>query len=118
MKHEESIIQRACVKWFSYQFAQYEGLLFAVPNGGSRNPIEAAILKGEGVRRGVADLLLLVPCGHYHGLCIEMKTPKGRLSPYQKDWRESVLEQDYAYAVCRSLDEFQATIKRYLSLTK
>lgn len=35
-------------------------LLLAVPNGGSRNIIEAKNLKPQGVKTGVSDVLLLI----------------------------------------------------------
>lgn len=35
-------------------------LLFAIPNGGSRNIREGANLKRQGVTRGVADVILLI----------------------------------------------------------
>ena len=61
MKHEESHIQRNCVKWFRLAYPKLARLLFAVPNGGKRGIREAAIMKAEGVVAGVADLLLLIP---------------------------------------------------------
>ena len=74
MRHDESRIQTACVKWFRLQYPHFALNLFAVPNGGQRGKFEARIMKGEGVTAGVADLLLLLPSKGYHGLCIEMKT--------------------------------------------
>lgn len=125
MKHLEENLQAACVKWFRIQYPQYDGLLFHVPNGGRRNLKEAARLKAEGVTPGVADLLLLVPQWYttwrgyegclYAGLCIEMKTPKGRQSPEQKEWQYKVEGMGYKYAVCHSLDEFMDTINNYLN---
>lgn len=115
MKHEESQIQSACVKWFRYQFPVYARLLFAVPNGGARNRVTAAILKGEGVVAGVADLLLLVPRGGYHGLAIEMKTKTGHQSDSQKAWQRAVESQGYRYSLCRSLVEFRRLVDEYLS---
>lgn len=56
------------------QYRSLAKLLFAVPNGGSRSKVEAAIMQGEGVTPGVSDLILLVARGNYNGLCIEMKT--------------------------------------------
>ena len=46
-------------------------LLFAVPNGGSRHKIEAANMKRQGVRRGVADVILQIPKKGYASLCLE-----------------------------------------------
>lgn len=122
MREEEHNIQCACVRWFNLQWPQYRGLLFAIPNGGARSKATAGKLKAEGVVPGVADLILLVPklmmiemnpfiiCG----LCIEMKTAKGRQSPEQKEWQEMVESKGYKYAVCHSLDEFMDTINNYL----
>lgn len=117
MYHEESQIQRACVKWFTYQHHEFEGLLFAVPNGGRRGKVEAGIMKAEGVYAGVADLLMLVPRGQFHGLCIEMKTAKGKQSASQLIWEMKVSEQGYKYVVCRNgVDEFIEIVENYLKL--
>ena len=114
MYHEESQIQRACVRWFNLQHRDLEGLLFAVPNGGRRGKIEAGIMKAEGVYAGVADLLLLVPSGEMHGLAIEMKTEKGQQSASQKSWEKKVTARGYGYAVCRGVEEFISLIDGYL----
>ena len=114
MRHIESQIQQVAVSWFRLQFPHLAPLLFAVPNGGRRNLMEAAIMKGEGVTAGVSDLLLLVPNGEYHGLCIEMKTDSGRQNDNQKKWQKKVEGQDYKYIVCRSFDEFRTEVCRYL----
>lgn len=112
-RHIESSIQRQCVAWFRLQYPRYALLLVANANGGKRSPIEAAIMKGEGVTAGVADLTLYLPNSEYHGLLVEMKTDKGRQSPAQKIWQREVEKAGYKYVVCRSLDEFQCAIKDY-----
>lgn len=115
MRHLESDIQIACVRWFRYQHPSVAPLLFAVPNGGARNAVTASILKAEGVVAGVADLLLLVPSGGWHGLAIEMKTPTGRQSESQRAWQRAVEGQGYRYAVCRSVEGFIETVEGYLA---
>ena len=60
MKHIESRLQIACVRWFRMQYPQYKLMLFSVPNGGKRTLMEAIIMKNEGVVAGVSDLILLV----------------------------------------------------------
>ena len=126
MRQDEHNLQCACVRWFNLQWPEYSGLLFAVPNGGARSKATAGRLKAEGVVPGVADLILLKP--HFRkgvyfsdmipfdafGLCIEMKTAKGRQSPEQKEWQLNVEKYGYKYAVCRSLDEFMAVVNGYL----
>ncbi len=110
MRHQESIIQQTCVRWFRMKYPQLALLLFAVPNGGARLRSEAAIMKAEGTMKGVADLLLLFPAKRFHGLCIEMKTPTGRQQPSQKAWQERAEWAGYKYVICRSFDEFMAEI--------
>lgn len=112
---EEARIQAACVEWFRYQFPRYASLLFAVANGGSRNPIEAKNLKAQGVTPGVADLILLVPSGRYHGACIELKSEKGRMSTAQMQWLKSAGEQGYYVTACWGFDEFVEVIHEYFS---
>ena len=112
MNHTESNIQIACVRWFHYQFPNE--ILFAVPNGGHRNRVTAAILKAEGVLAGTPDLILMAVRGNYGMLCIEMKTPKGRQSDSQK-WFQGMAEaKGYKYVICRSFEEFRNEIKEYL----
>lgn len=114
MKNEESSMQAACVTWFRCQWPAYAGVFFSVPNGGRRDKVTGAVLKREGALPGVADLLLLVARGGYHGLCIEMKTRQGRQSPSQRRFEIHVTEQGYRYVVCHSLNEFMKGVNGYL----
>lgn len=114
MKHEESHIQRNCVKWFRLAYPKLSRLLFAVPNGGKRGIVEASIMKAEGVVSGVADLLLLVPKGNHNALAIEMKTSKGKQNENQKLWQNDFEQMGGKYVICRCFDEFRNEIERYL----
>ena len=118
MKTLESDLQKACVYWFRMQYPKLRSLLFSVPNGGYRNIATARNMVAEGVVRGVADLLFLYPSQGYHGLCIEMKTDKGRQSEYQKQWQKEVESVCYKYVVCRSFDDFKEIVTDYLRLQK
>ena len=113
VRHIEIDIQKSCVEWFRLQYPKLAKLLFAVPNGGARGRIEAAILKGEGVTAGVSDLILLYPTPKHHALCIEMKTPTGRHQASQKQWQKTVEAVGYKYVVCRSLEDFMNVIWGY-----
>lgn len=116
MRKAESRIQQICVSWFRLQFPSIAHLLFAVPNGGSRNLMEAANLKKEGVVAGVSDLILLYPIGGYGALCIEMKTSSknSRQSSSQKEWQKLVESVGIKYVICRDIYEFQDAIKSYM----
>lgn len=115
MRHIESRTQIACVKWFDYAYPQYSTLLFCVPNGGARNPREASIMKAEGIRRGVADLILLVARDGYGALCLETKTETGKQSPEQKEWQKQAEKAGNKYVIFRSVDEFIDIVTDYLS---
>lgn len=71
----EATEQQAVIRWAGYMSGRYPELelLYHIPNGGSRNKIEAANLKQQGVKSGVPDLCLPVGKGKYNGLYIEMK---------------------------------------------
>lgn len=114
MRHDESNLQIACVRWFRLQFPSIAPLLFSVPNGGRRDAVTGAILKAEGAVAGVSDLLLLFSNGVHQGLCIEMKTAKGRQSTAQKEWQKAVEKAGYKYAVVRSFEQFAALISDYI----
>lgn len=110
----ESQIQKDCVRWFRQVYPAIEPLFFAVPNGGARNAWTAKIMKDEGVRAGVADLLLLLPRSGYAFLCIEMKKPGGMQSESQKVFQRLVERVKGRYVVCHSLDEFVKEIRGYI----
>jgi hypothetical protein len=114
MKHTESKLQSACVQWFRTQYPNT--VIFAIPNGGNRNPITGAILKREGVIAGVADLFVMKCNPEFAGLFIEMKASKGKASKAQEAFALSAILAGYAYFTCRSFDEFTSRVKTYMSL--
>lgn len=113
MKHDESDLQIRCVYAFRLMYPKLKMRLFAIPNGGFRSAIEAAIMRDEGVLPGVLDLFLSLPKKEFGGLYIEMKTDKGRLSNYQADFIKE-MEGDYKCVVCRSVEDFLIAVKEYL----
>lgn len=116
MRLQESNLQKACVSWFRYQYPDLTLLLFAVPNGGSRNPIEAVRLKAEGVVSGVADIILLTPNKQYPSLAIELKANnKCKQSDNQKKWQLSCEKVGNKYVVVHSIDEFMFEVADYLN---
>lgn len=118
MQHPESKLQQTCVRWFRLQHPKAARCLFAIPNGGRRSKIEAAIMQAEGVTPGVSDLFLMIPTDFYHGMFIEMKHGKGRLSVNQSDFLMLADRKKYAVAVCYTLDEFMKAVEGYLKEEK
>lgn len=73
-----------------------------------------AVDRAAGVKKGVPDLCLPVPCGDYHGLYIEMKAPNGRTSPEQDWWLDELRGQGYRAAVCYCWEDAATVILNYL----
>ena len=111
--------QVALFQWAMLEERRYPELklLHHIPNGGSRNAIEAKNLKAQGVKPGVPDNFLPCARGEYHGLYIEMKRREGgRLSQYQQDMIRALREQDYAAVVCKGFDEARQLLLEYLRM--
>lgn len=117
-RHQESNLQKNCVAWFRAQYPDHALMLFAVPNGGGRSRIEGAIMKGEGVTAGVADLILLEARGGYGSLCIEMKIrdKASKQSPSQKAWQKAAERFGNFYVVVRSFEAFRAAVSNYMAM--
>lgn len=113
LEHEE---QKALFKWASYQTSRLPelSLLFAIPNGGKRSKAVAGKLKAEGVKAGVPDICLPVARGSYHGLYIELKAERGKVTPLQYEWAEALTDQGYLALVCHGWERAKAAIEKYL----
>lgn len=89
-------------------------LLFAVPNGGSRHKLEAANMKRQGVKRGVADVILQIPKKGYASLCLEFKTSTGKQSDEQKEYQRQVEYAGSKYVIVRSVEQAIRVMRQYL----
>lgn len=115
----ESVEQTWLFRWAQVMSLTHPELklLHHIPNGGSRNKIEAAKLKAQGVRAGVPDICLPVPSGEYHGLYIELKKRDGgHVSDSQKEWLSALKGLGYRAEVCKGFDEAVAVIEEYLNI--
>ncbi len=134
MKHHEDSEQRAVIQWadmtriplpYMQDHGRFVGdYLFAIPNGGARNRIEAARLVGLGVRAGTPDLLFAFPVGACHGLFIEMKKRKDQfrspgaalaaLTDNQNLMMMRFMEKGYACALCYGFDAARNALTNYM----
>lgn len=117
MRSNEAVEQTHLMEWTEYIAGRYPEirLLFHVPNGGSRNKIEAANMKKQGVKAGVPDLFLPVARGGHFGLFIEMKFGKNRTTAQQKEWIEALKLQGYRCEVCYGWEAASEVLIDYLS---
>lgn len=109
--------QEAVMRWAEMSLGVHPelALLFHIPNGGSRNKVEAAHLKRLGVKKGVPDLFLPVARKGYHGLFIEMKRERGSYaSEEQMIWLTNLRLEGYMAMVCRGYEHARNVIEEYL----
>ncbi|MCL2775039.1 MAG: VRR-NUC domain-containing protein [Oscillospiraceae bacterium] len=117
-------------RWAYYSTGKYPELklLAAIPNGGKRDGRTGAILKAEGVKPGIPDIILPVARGGYHGLFIELKRAdlrpskekimsdyrKGGLSIYQSEWLNALRTQGYQAGPAYGFEDAKNIILDYL----
>jgi hypothetical protein len=117
-RHPESVEQRLFVQRWRLDPHTKHWPACAVPNGGRRSPREAAILKAEGVSRGVPDWLCFRPGHMPHGtscvgLAIEFKRPDKRTkpTPEQLAWHQQLTACGWRVEIARSADEAWAIVR-------
>lgn len=88
-------------------------LIFAIPNGGHRSKVTAALLKAEGVIKGVPDLY--VPSRR---LWIEMKRRSGgSLSPEQREVIEYLRACGDTVIVAKGADDAMDQVRKIFAQT-
>ena len=107
MRIEEHRIQRQIVEYLLFNRVE----VFAIPNGGHRDVATAMVLKREGVRRGIADLVIL---GKNKTYFIEVKTAKGKQSIYQTNFEEIIHKTNLCkYMIWLSIDDYEEFLAKH-----
>jgi hypothetical protein len=83
---------------------------FHPANGGARRPVEAAILKGLGVRAGVSDVIA-VHQGRVYAL--ELKAPGGRSTGAQIEFLEDMVLAGASADLAEGLDRALAVLEQW-----
>ncbi|CEN86387.1 VRR-NUC domain-containing protein [Paraclostridium sordellii] len=117
MKRSEASEQMLLMQWCNLQKFKYPELelIFHIPNGGSRNRLEATNLKKQGVKAGVPDLFLPKANSKYHGLFIEMKFGRNKTNENQDRWIDNLNKQGYKAIVCFGFEEAKEEILKYIA---
>lgn len=112
----EAIDQERVIKWARDNENNYPFLwmLHSSLNGLKRTKNAQGKAKAQGMLSGVPDLFLPVPQSSYHGLYIEMKSEKGRVSVSQSRFLSVTNELGYQSIVCYSSEDAIEKIKEYL----
>ena len=107
----ENKVQNECFVWFTNNFClknhSPKCVFFSIPNGGSRNVLEAVTLKQTGLRKGASDFVVLM---QNRAIFFEAKTEIGKQSPDQKEFEIDVGKLGFEYYLIRSLEQFKSII--------
>lgn len=108
---KENNIQAEIFKWYSNNYClnnhSPQNIIFAVPNGGTRNIREAMTLKATGLVAGVSDLIIVT---NDEVIFVEVKNEVGKQSDKQIEFQKKVEKLGYRYLLIRNLDEFKTKI--------
>jgi len=113
----ERQMQALVIEYIDKKYPQVGSLCFHVPlELLRREKHTAGMFHALGARAGVADVVLLVPRGAYHGLLIELKVPPRRPTDSQCKFLESARREGYAACWCDSINTVMRLIDAYLTL--
>ena len=110
----EHQIQSQLVQLISNQFPD---ILYCATVGGARMSInQAKMIKRQGYRKGVPDLIFYEPRDGFNGLCIEIKKKGGQPSPHQRAWIADLQTRGYQALICKGLDSCIQAFEDYFNL--
>lgn len=108
-RRPEQTLQRAVVEHLRWRARP--GVWWChLANGGWRSPIEAKIFKALGVVGGAPDLLIVINGRAYF---LELKAPRGRISPAQHECHEALRKAGATVAVADNINEALELLERW-----
>lgn len=110
----EAEIQSAFFCWMGSKYPKLRPICFAIPNGGSRHPLEAKNLRLQGVTAGIPDVFIPVAKKSHHGLFLEFKSKNGKLTPLQSQKIDLLRGQGYQVEVCYEFDQAVNIFTNYM----
>ena len=109
----EASHQQAFFQWIKL-YPLIDELTFHCPNGGLRTKATAISMKRQGVKPGVPDIQICIPCGNYHGYFIELKSKGLKPTMLQQKMHENLRRNGYKVDVCYSWFEAKDCVLDYL----
>lgn len=109
-KQQARLVAALRRKWSTIADLNQRPIVFAVPNGGSRDAREGANLKTQGVLAGIPDLGILCPGGRT--VWIEMKAEGGRVSAMQVSLHPHISALGFDMIVAYSAEEALAALRK------
>ncbi len=104
------------VNWFHYNFPELADDFHHFANERTCSVMEGRTLKRMGVKKGVSDFFLAIhdPEDGFHGLWIELKVGKGKLTPEQENFLNRKTMRGYFAVVCWGWEAAKECILCYL----
>lgn len=109
-KQQARLVAALRRKWSTMADIGGRPIIFAVPNGGSRDAREASNLKTQGVLAGIPDLGIMWPGGKL--IWIEMKAEDGRVSVSQAGLHPHIKSLGFTMIVAYSAEEALAELRK------
>ena len=105
------------VNWFNFEFPDYKKDFHHFANERACSFQQGRLLKRMQVTAGVPDFFLAIPIPSdgFHGLWLELKVGKGKLSPEQSDFLARKIQRGYAAMAAWGFDAAKEIILSYLS---
>jgi hypothetical protein len=110
----ESSHQEALFQWLKHN-PLLDAVTWHIPNGGKRDAKEAVKFKRMGVKAGVPDIFMAIPSNSFHGMFIELKANKNKLTKNQVEMIKRLEGNGYYVVTCYSWDEARKEILSYLN---
>jgi len=108
-KQPEDALHRDVARYLARVLTD-ETVWFHPPNGGGRSKREGAKFKAQGVKAGVADIVLVHDGRHFE---IELKAATGRQSPNQKAWQKALEKAGGKYLVSKSVEDVRLALREF-----
>ena len=105
--------QKQLVQWCR-QFA-WGQFLYHIPNETTGGQAWVVRNRQMGCKKGVPDLCLPIPMHGYHGLYIELKTERGKLSLEQKRWLKALSTMGYKAECCYGWESARNILEEYMN---
>ena len=103
------------VNWFNEKYPHLEDDFHHFANERKCTFNEGRTLKRMGVKKGVLDFHLALPMGEFHGLWLELKVGKGKLSPEQAEFIRRKQSRGYVAKVAWGHEAAKEMIVSYLN---
>ncbi len=111
--YNEEREQTVFVTWLAIQYPNI--MKCTIPNDAKRGVVAASAAKRMGMTAGAPDLFIFQPHTGFHGLAIEFKYGKNKLSRAQLSFLTGLVERGYAAAVCWSYEDARNAFEDYFS---